>query len=127
MNWNYSISGNQREKERESKKIIIQKDETGESKFRMTFFQLKWEKLPLNQTIKRIYTGSSFGSVGRAVASETSTQKFESTHLKFSFTISCIESASKDQNKGKRGLEWPSFFKSTSSKIRLSCIHFKCT
>ena len=57
--------------------------------------------------------GSGCGSVGRVVASDTKGPQFESSHRqKFIYLLNiCLLSSVywKDENKEKRGQEWPIF------------------
>ena len=60
---------------------------------------------------KELHWGSGCGSVGRAVASDTRGPRFESSHRqKFNYLLNiCLLSTVywKDENKEKRGREWP--------------------
>ena len=62
--------------------------------------------------------GSGYGSVGRAVASDTRGPQFESSHWqKFIYILNiCLLSTVywKDENKEKRGREWPIFLKNNN-------------
>ena len=82
--------------------------------------KLEFNKYNLYQIYQENYLDmdSGCGSVGRAVASKTRGTRFKSSHRqKFIYILNiCLLSTvcRKDENKGKRGREWPIFLKKQS-------------
>ena len=88
---------------------------------RLNFQIFLFESVSKNQ----MQLGSGCGSVGRAVASNTTGPRFESSHWqKFIYLLNiCLLSTVywKDENKEKRGWEWP-IFKKNQMQILLNQI-----
>ena len=68
-----------------------------------------------NKIAYKIALGSGCGSVGRVVASKTRGPRFDSSHRQkfiYIFKICLLSTVCwKDENKEKRGREWPVFLK----------------
>ena len=58
----------------------------------------------VKKTQKIFITGRGFGSVGRAVASDTNEPRFESSHQQTLFTTNCIEAVLQRQKMKKQRL-----------------------